>query len=40
VHISLKNIVDDLNFNIQNLDVRNILLEREREREREREVFL
>jgi hypothetical protein len=35
--ISQKNNSFNVNFNIQNLDVRNILLERERERERERE---
>jgi hypothetical protein len=32
--ISQNNIANRVNFNIQNLDVRNILLERERERER------
>jgi hypothetical protein len=35
--VSQKNIINGVSFNIQNLDVRNILLERERERERERE---
>jgi hypothetical protein len=34
--ISQNYIANDVKFNIQNLDVRNILLERERERERER----
>jgi hypothetical protein len=33
--ISQNNIANRVNFNIKNLDVRNILLERERERERQ-----